>query len=562
LGDYLRPVVSDSEIRHFYLVGPGNNILASDNSDYLGLTTPLTAFPHLMKQAWGGLAVITHPTRFMGQDHTAIYVAAAVKDSASQPVALLVFEVDPAVSFNQVFRKSAFSETGEAYAFNRDGVMLTPGRSNRVEVLPPVEDSGGTLLGELSDRRALEYQKTPLAAKIGNKSYEIYVRESFSGRDGEEKIGAWIWDSQFQMGLALEQSAEEGLKLLRKMQWTFLSFLGLVVLISLSFFFIISYWSATRSREEEHARQVLTEELQAMHESNTLEIADREAKHRAIIDTAWDAIFTVDSRGVILSGNPATTRIFGCQQDKLVGQLLEDSIWLEGRERMTAEYLASVSGQAIEATGIRSDLRTFPVTVSISQTQTSQASFFTVIVRDISEQKASEKSLLNAQNRLEMSQSFAFIGTWEWDVRSDQVTATEMALRLNGLDPDRSPVGLGIFFSRLLPEDRSELNQAIHASIASCEPFSIECRIESDLHHVEWLLIQGTPLQEQGAVNRIIGHVQRITERKANEKALLATRNMLRLVLDTIPIGVYWKGADLKIAGVNRKYCEDVELDE
>lgn len=562
LGDYLRPVISDPEIRHFYLIGPGNTILASDDPERLGLTTPLMAFPYLLKQAWGGLAVITHPVRLMGQDEASVYVAAAVKDSSSKPVAVLVFEVDPTVSFNQVFRKSAFSETGEAYAFNREGIMLTPGRSDHQEVLPTVEASDGTLLGELAEGTATSHEKTPLAAKIGSKNFELYVREPFLGRDHEQKIGGWIWDTQFQMGLAMEQSAEEGLKLLRKMQWIFLSFLGLVILISLSFFFILSYWAASRSREEQLAREALTEELQSMHESNTLEIADREAKHRAIIDTAWDAIFTVDSRGVILSGNPATARIFGCLQDKLVGHLLEDSIWLEGRERLTADYLASVSGQAIEATGIRADRRTFPVTVSISQTQTSRASFFTVIVRDISEQKASEVSLLNAQKRLEMSQSFAFIGTWEWEVRTDQVTATEMALRLNGLETDRSPVGLGIFFSRLQSDDRSELNRAIHASIGSRESFSIECRIEGDLHQMEWLLIQGTPLQEQGSVNRIIGHIQRITERKAGEKALLATRNMLRLVLDTIPIGVYWKNTDLTIAGVNRKFCEDVELPE
>lgn len=562
LVDYLRPVISDPEIRHFYLVGPGNNILATDRSGYMGLTTPLTAFPYLLKQAWGGLTVITHPARFMGEDHSAIYVAAAVKDATSKPVALLVFEVDPTVSFNQVFHKSSFSETGEAYAFNREGIVLTPGRGDLEDFLPAVELSGGTLLGKLADRRPAETKKTPLAGKVGSQNFGIYVREPFQGRDGKRKIGAWIWEAQFQMGLALEQSAEEGLKLLRKMQWTFLSFLGLVVLISLSFFFILSYWSAARSREEEQARKILAEELQAVHEHNTLEIADREAKHRAIIDTAWDAIFTVDSQGVILSGNPATTRIFGCQQDKLVGHLLEDSIWLDGRERLTADYLASASGQEIEATGIRADRRAIPVAVSISQTQTSQAAFFTVIVRDISEQKASEKSLLNAQKRLEMSQSFAFIGTWEWEIRTDQVMATEMALRLNGLDPDRGPVGLGIFFSRLQADDRSELNRAIHTSISTQESFSIECRIENDDRQVEWLLIQGNPLQNQDVVTRIIGHIQRVTERKASEKTLLATRNMLRLVLDTIPIGVYWKGADLKIAGVNRKYCEDVDLPE
>ncbi len=564
LTDYLRPVISDPEINHFYLVGPGNTVIASDAEETIGLSTPLMAFPYVLRQAWGGMGVITHPVRLMGQDHATIYVTAAVKDATSKPIALLILEVDPVISFNQVFKKSSFSETGEAYAFDRDGVMLTPGRGD-LEIddnVRPADVGAGTLLGELSALPVTESTTTPLAANIGRKDFELYVREPFLGRDGSQKIGAWVWDAQFQMGLALEQSADEGLELLRKMQWVFLSFISLVLLISLSFFFILSYTSAARTREEEKARKDLVAELQSLHENNTLEIADREAKHRAIIDTAWDAIFTVDSRGVILSGNPATARIFGCPQEKLVGHLLEDSIWLEGRDRFCPDYLARFSGQAVEATGIRYDRRAFPVTVSIAQTHTSQSAFFTVIVRDISEQKASETSLLNTQRRLEMSQSLAFIGTWEWDVRTDQVTATEMALKLNCLDVDRNPVGLGIFFSRINPEDRSALNQSIHQSITSREPFSVECRVQAEGASEEWLLIQGTPLLSQGSVNRVIGHIQRITERRENEKALLEAKNMLRLVLDTIPIGVYWKNTDLKIAGVNKRFCNDIGLPE
>lgn len=561
LGDYLRPVISDPEIRHFYLIGPGNTILASDQLHKQGDVSPLSVFPALSEQAWSGLAVITHPTRLLGQGGTAIYAAAPVKNASSQSMALLVLEIDPTMGFNLVFRKSAFSATGEAYAFNRDGFMLTPGRTDVQGLIKPVEPASGTLLGELADQQVLEYEKSALAEMVSGRDHGVHVRMPIQGEDGVKKIGAWIWDAQFQMGVALEQSAEEGLKLLRKMQWVFLSFLGLVILVSLSFFFALYYLSAVRSRQEEEARAALTDELQAAHERNTQEIADSEAKHSAIIDTAWDAIFTVDSRGVILTANPATARIFQCQSESLIGQLLEDSIWLDGQHRLTADYLSSACGVSVEATAIAANRRSFPATVSISRTQTSRAFFFTVIVRDISEQKASEISLLKAQNRLEMSQSFAFIGTWEWDIQADQVTATEMALQLNGIAPERNLISLGVFFGHLVADDRSELNNAIHTAITTREAFSVECR-RGDASAEEWLLVQGTPLQNKGGVSRIIGHIQRITERKAGEKALLATRNMLRLVLDTIPIGVYWKGTDFKIAGVNRKYCEDVGLSE
>lgn len=58
LEDYLRPVISDPEIKHFYLIGPGNRIIASDNPDQLGLTAPLVAFPYLLRQAWGACRLL------------------------------------------------------------------------------------------------------------------------------------------------------------------------------------------------------------------------------------------------------------------------------------------------------------------------------------------------------------------------------------------------------------------------------------------------------------------------------------------------------------------------
>lgn len=585
LGDYLRPAISDPEIIHFYLVGPGNNVIASDNTQEIGLKSHLMAMPYLLNQAWGGMSVITYPVQVFDHKTPSIYVAAPIKNATSDAIALLVLEIDPTISFNEVFKKFSFAQTGEAYAFDRDGFLLTPGRDWALTALKQrsmygdvffsknvaTGDTASRVLDHNLDKTEQRVQdrepkRTRLAAKIGDETSGIYVHEQFVGHDGHIKIGAWVWDSQFHMGLAIEQSAEEGLKLLLKMQWVFLSFIVLVLIISLGFFFILSYWAVIRGRKEALARQALVQELEALHESNTLEMADREAKHRAIIDTAWDAIFTVDSFGIIQSGNPATSRIFGCTQHKLIGHLLEDSIWLESRDKFSAYYLAQAVGQTVEAMGIRRDHSTFPVAVSIGETQTSQATFYTVIVRDISRQKASEDSLLRAQRRLEMSQSFAYIGTWEWDVLRDSITATEMALKLNDLECSESRISLGVFFSRIFPADRTLLSQEINKAIVSQKPFSIECRIQrgtetlAAMTAIEWLLVQGTPLVETGSVTRVIGHIQQITKSKASEQALEKARNMLRLVLDTIPTGVYWKNTDLKIAGVNKRYCEDIGL--
>ena len=563
--DYMGPVTSDPEIKHFYLLDARDQIIASDAPESEDVSHMGMIHPRLLGRTWRGMTLATHPVLLNDGDDASIFVASAVKGTSGEPIALLVLEVDPTVSFYEVFKKSAFSETGEAYAFNREGMMLTPGRH---QSLPPPgrmfsgEPDGASETGSPSlrqDHQVGEY--TPLAGSIGEQRFAVYVREQFVGHDNKPKIGAVFWDSQFQMGIAIEQSAAEGLRLLNKMQWVFISFLTLVLVISFSFFFALSFWSAQRSRKEEQARQALTRELQSLHKKNTLEIADREARYRAIIDTAWDAIFTVDAQGLVQSCNPATARIFSCEQRYIVGYMLEDWIRLSPDEQRSLPLLDHTTGQTLEAWGVRQDQSCFPVALSVAKTHNSQSDFFTVIVRDISQQKASESSLRSAQQRLEMSQAFAYIGTWEWDVGNDRIFATDMALKLNGLPTGGRQISFGAFFGAICSEDRAELTQELNQALARQQPFSVECRVQVR-DDEDWLLIQGTPLLENGAVTRVIGHIQLITESKAAEQALEKARYMLRLVLDTIPTGVYWKGTDLKIAGVNKRYCDDIGLPE
>ena len=49
-------------------------------------------------------------------------------------------------------------------------------------------------------------------------------------------------------------------------------------------------------------------------------LQEREERLRAILNTAADAIITIDQRGIITDVNPATEQMFGYTQDELVGQ--------------------------------------------------------------------------------------------------------------------------------------------------------------------------------------------------------------------------------------------------
>ncbi len=65
------------------------------------------------------------------------------------------------------------------------------------------------------------------------------------------------------------------------------------------------------------------------------------------------------------------------------------------------------------------------------------------------------------------------------------------------------------------------------------------------------------PVFKDGKPYILAGFTLDITERKRAEEALQESRNLLQIVLDTIPVRVFWKGVDLRYLGCNRSFALD-----
>lgn len=126
----------------------------------------------------------------------------------------------------------------------------------------------------------------------------------------------------------------------------------------------------------------------------------REAQLRAILSTASDAIITIDQRGIMVSANPATERIFGYGPNELVGQnvsILMPTPYSHEHGQYLKRYLATgeakIIGSGREAMGKRKDGTIFPVDLAVSEV--GQLGLFTGIIRDISERKNLQRDILS-----------------------------------------------------------------------------------------------------------------------------------------------------------------------
>ena len=134
-------------------------------------------------------------------------------------------------------------------------------------------------------------------------------------------------------------------------------------------------------------------------------ISESAERLRAILDTAVDAIITIEESGVIESVNPAAERMFGYARDELVGRnvsVLMPSPYREEHDRHIANYLrtgeARIIGIGREIEAQRKDGGVFPADIAVSEVRLPGRRLFTGIIRDLTERREMEE---RARLRLE-----------------------------------------------------------------------------------------------------------------------------------------------------------------
>ena len=127
-----------------------------------------------------------------------------------------------------------------------------------------------------------------------------------------------------------------------------------------------------------------------------------------LLDSAMDAIVTVDERQKIVLYNRAAEKIFGWPRDEILGQPLDQLIPERFRHAHADQVQrfgsAGVTSRRMGALnvvyGLRSNGEEFPMDASISQLETPQGKLFTVILRDITERLHAEQEQARLAARL------------------------------------------------------------------------------------------------------------------------------------------------------------------
>ena len=157
------------------------------------------------------------------------------------------------------------------------------------------------------------------------------------------------------------------------------------------------------------------------------ELQRSEARNRAIVEQAVEAILTVNARGVVLASNKAAERLLGYRPDELAGRHIvtlmpPDEAARHGaymrRYRETGER--HVIGVGREIVARRRDGTDFPAWLSLSEIDLPGFHVFVAMLRDLGESKAAERALIEAKEAAELANraKTAFLANMSHELRT------------------------------------------------------------------------------------------------------------------------------------------------
>jgi PAS domain S-box-containing protein len=187
-------------------------------------------------------------------------------------------------------------------------------------------------------------------------------------------------------------------------------------------------------------------------------LVEREARHRAILETAPDTILTIEEDGRVESVNPAVRRMFGYEPAEVVGRDVALLLPLAAAdaEPDDAEGLqpgtAHVERLSQVTVGRRKDGSTFPLDLAVSEVRLAGRRLFTGIIRDITDHRRAE-----ADRIMLLERERAAVAEWRREATEKSLILEQMLAAVIVTDRDGRWILVNGSAGRMLGVDPTDL---------------------------------------------------------------------------------------------------------
>jgi PAS domain S-box-containing protein len=307
----------------------------------------------------------------------------------------------------------------------------------------------------------------------------------------------------------------------------------------------------------------------SLHRRLTGALWESRQRYAGIVESALDAMITIDADQQIMLFNAAAEKMFGCTADEAIGGSLERFI----PERFRPGHAANIRafgrtgstkrkmGELAAVKGLRTDGEEFPIEAAISQSELNGEKSFTAILRDVTERVRADSAI---QEQLRLQDKLAKVAATvpgvicSFRLRPDGSACMPYAspvfeslygLRHDSVAEDFSPV-----FSRIHLDDIGHIHETIAESARTLQPWRDSFRYKHPTKGEIWIEGHSMPLREMDGSILWHGYIQDVTDRKLAETALRDRESDLRLIMDATPALISYLDTDFRYLRVNKTY--------
>lgn len=240
LREQLGPWIEKHGYQGYVVYDTKAQIVASDRNELLG-RQPNPTVLNLVKRSIAGETLVVPPVPSVvllkdddGVERTGLptmFAIAPIKSGSGRKIfGAIAIRIRPQGTFSQILKIGSWGQTGETYAFNANGVMISAARDDdllrRVGILDDRPEARSVLSVEIHDpgvdlttgaravvRRRDQPRTVPVAGALQNgegvdvSGYRNYI--------GVQSVGAWRWLPELGMGVVTECSYQEAFEPLR-----------------------------------------------------------------------------------------------------------------------------------------------------------------------------------------------------------------------------------------------------------------------------------------------------------------------------------------------------------
>lgn len=290
-------------------------------------------------------------------------------------------------------------------------------------------------------------------------------------------------------------------------------------------------------------------------------LRESEERYRAVVEQSAEGIFLVDviSRR-ILEANSAYLNLLGYTNEEILKLTIYEIVPIDREiidsriERVLREKHLYIR----ESQHLRQDGSFVYVSISISLISYRGRKVLCMVVHNLTEHKLAQEALQNSEARLRLTLEAAHMGTWDWNITTDDVVCSDQIGQVFGLPRGIYHPTYEMFLNSVHSGDREYVEKSMNRALQEGADYAIEFRVIWPDNTIHWVGNKGQVYRDQtGSPLRMVGVATDITKRKQVEEQLRWKEALLSSMNSASPLALYVvDNRTDSILYFNHRFCE------